>query len=103
MVYRNIISRRQELGILRAVGFTRGKINRLIFIEHTLVLGLGIGSGSIAAFIAALPYLVAPVSTFPLGLITTILTILVLNGGLWIFLSSLLATRGNLMTALRNE
>jgi putative ABC transport system permease protein len=103
MVYRNILARRRELGIMRAVGYTRGKINQLIFLEHTLVLGLGIGSGSIAAFIATLPYLVAPASTFPLGLIATILTILALNGGLWIFLSSLLATRGNLITALRSE
>ncbi len=103
MVYRNIIARRQELGILRAVGYNRRLIHWSLFLEHALVLGVGIGSGTIAAFIATLPYLLSPLSTFPTGMIAAILLILALNGGLWIFLSSLLATRGNLLTALRNE
>ena len=103
MVYRNILSRRQELGIMRAVGYNRRLIHWLLLLEHAMVLGVGIGSGTLAAFIATLPYFLSPVSTLPLGLIAAILTTLALNGGLWIYLSSLLATRGNLLTALRNE
>jgi len=103
MVYRNILSRRQELGIMRAVGYNRRLIHWLLFLEHAMVLGVGIGSGTLAAFIATLPYFLSAVSTLPLGLIAAILIILTLNGGLWIYLSSLFATRGNLLTALRNE
>jgi hypothetical protein len=103
MVYRNILARRQELGIMRAVGYNRGLIHWLLFLEHAMVLGVGIGSGTLAAFIATLPYFLPPVSTHPLGLIAAILTALALNSGLWIYLSSLLATRGNLLAALRNE
>jgi hypothetical protein len=39
----------------------------------------------------------------PLGLIVLILAVLVLNGSFWIYLSAVLATGGNLISALREE
>jgi putative ABC transport system permease protein len=103
VVYRNVLSRRQELGILRAVGYDRRSVHWLIFLEHALVLVVGIVSGALAAFIAAVPHFLSSVSTFPTGPIAAILALIAVNGGIWIFLATLLATKGNLMAALRNE
>jgi hypothetical protein len=75
----------------------------LLFLEHAMILGLGIGSGSFAALIAILPQILSPVRDFPLGLTLVVTASIALNGGFWVYLSSLLATRGNLLTALRDE
>ena len=103
MVYRNILERRNQLGIMRAIGYNRRLILSLLFFEHALVLAIGIGAGVFAAFISVLPYLIYPGGQIPLGLFAVILAALALNGSLWIYLSSHLAIRGNLLTALRNE
>ncbi len=103
MVYRNILERRSQLGIMRAIGYNRRLILSLLFLEHAFVLAIGIGAGLFTAFISVLPYLLSPGGQIPLGLFAVILAALALNGSLWIYLSSHLAIRGNLLTALRNE
>jgi len=103
MVYRNILERRRELAIMRAVGYGKGLLHWIIFIEHVIILGIGVGAGSIAALVAVLPQLISPGPKPPLGLIAAILAALMLNGGFWIYISSILATRGSLISTLRDE
>jgi putative ABC transport system permease protein len=103
LVYRNTMQRRGELAIMRALGFERRRLHRTLFLEHAILLAVGVLSGTAAALIAVLPHLLAPGPSVPFGLIALILLVLVLNGSLWIYLSAILATRGNLMGALRDE
>jgi ABC-type lipoprotein release transport system permease subunit len=103
MVYRNIMERRSELSILRAVGFPRGLLYGSLFVEHAFVLAAGVAAGTASALVAVLPSLFAPDSGVPFVLIFLILGALVLNGSFWIYLSAILATRGNLIPALRDE
>lgn len=53
---RSVLERRGELGVLRAVGFTRGRLAKLILGENFVLLLLGMGCGVITAVLAVLPY-----------------------------------------------
>jgi len=100
---RNILERRSELALLRAVGFRRARLRRLVFCEHALLALGGIVTGALAAGLAVTPALLAPETIVPwTGLLVTLGT--VLAGSLaWIGLAVAAALRGSLIDALRNE
>ena len=71
VMLRNVIERRKEIALLRAVGFTGFRICRLIVVENGLLLFWGIGFGAVSALLAMLPHLLstgADVPWEPLGL-----------------------------------
>lgn len=53
---RSVLERRAEFAVLRAVGWTRGRLGRAVMTEHAVLLLLGIGCGLFAALFAVLPY-----------------------------------------------
>jgi len=55
---RNVLERRRELALLRAVGYRRGQVSRLVLSEHLLLLVAGMAAGVVAALVAILPALV---------------------------------------------
>jgi ABC-type antimicrobial peptide transport system permease subunit len=103
VVMRNILERRGELALLKAVGFSKSSINKLIFSEHILLLMIGTASGFITALIAVFPALITPGTAVPYITILITLLVILLSGGLWIFLATSFAVRGDLLPALRNE
>jgi putative ABC transport system permease protein len=103
VVMRNILERRGELALLKAVGFNKSAINKLIFSEHILLLMLGIISGFITALIAVFPALITPGGAVPYMTILVTLLVILISGGLWISLATWFAVRGDLLPALRNE
>ena len=103
VVLRNVLERRGELALLRAVGFGTGTLHRLVFSEHLLLLALGLLAGVLSALIAVLPALRAPGADVPiLSLALTLLAVL-LSGFVWTWGATTLALRGPLLKALRNE
>ncbi|MCF7837360.1 MAG: hypothetical protein K9N49_01900 [Candidatus Marinimicrobia bacterium] len=100
---RNILERRAELALLRAVGFRRGQLLRMLFLEHAALALAGMVTGVLAAGVAVAPALLAPETTIPWrGLLLTLAGVLV--GSLsWIGLAVLAAMRGPLLPALRQE
>ena len=103
VVLRNVLERRGELALLRAVGFGIGTLHRLVFSEHLLLLALGLLAGVLSALIAVLPALRAPGADVPiLSLALTLLAVL-LSGFVWTWGATTLALRGPLLKALRNE
>ena len=103
VVLRNVLERRGELGLLVAVGFRRGLLQRLVLTEHGALLGLGLGLGATAAAVAVLPAILSPGTQLPLGSLALTLAAVLLNGLLWTWLATTYALRGNLLAALRNE
>lgn len=63
---RSVLERRGELAVMRAVGFTRGRIALSVMLEHTGLLIAGIGCGAFAALLAVIPYAVLGQATLPL-------------------------------------
>jgi ABC-type antimicrobial peptide transport system permease subunit len=103
VVLRNVLERRGELGLLRAVGFSRADVHRLLMWEHGLLLAAGLVCGTVSAIVAVLPSLASPSVRVPYGFLGAILVGVVVSGGLWAYGATVFATRGSLVTALRNE
>ncbi len=99
---RNILERRSQLALLRAVGFRRRHVRRLLFTEHGALAGVGLGIGACTALVAALPALSTPETVPWSGVALTLLAILI-GSLLWIWLAVQLVLRGELLAALRDE
>jgi putative ABC transport system permease protein len=81
---RSIQERRREIALLRAVGYGRRTIRRLIAREYLVLLGAGIGSGFLTAVVATLPSLVSSHTGASVAAILFWLAVLAVNGWIWI-------------------
>jgi len=93
VIVRNAVEQRQQLALLRAVGFRRRDLARQVSAENALLLGLGLGTGSVAAALAILPALAERGGAVP------VVWILVLLAG--VALAGLVATRAAVATVVR--
>ena len=57
VMMRNVVERRREIALMRAVGFTTFRVSRLILYENCVLLLWGILLGSASALLAMLPHL----------------------------------------------
>ena len=103
VMLRNVLERRRELALLRAVGYRAGHLARIVLAENVLILVLGLGCGTAAALVAILPAFTERGGHFSAGSLALLL-VPVFAAGL---LSSLLATvavaRLPLLESLRSE
>ena len=65
VVLRNVLERRNEFGVLQAVGFRRRQLQRLVLGEHGALLLLGLLVGIVSALVAVLPSLLSPAAELP--------------------------------------
>ena len=78
VMMRNVLERRSELALLRAVGFTTGTIAALVLVENALLLTWGLFTGTAAALIAMAPHLASTGADFSwLGTLAMLLAVLV--------------------------
>ncbi|MBN2088600.1 FtsX-like permease family protein [candidate division KSB1 bacterium] len=103
VVLRNVLERRGELAVLRAVGFSRPMLRQLIFTEHSLLLAGGFLVGTVAALFAILPMWFTMKNEIPFIFLFLTLLAVVMSGIAWTWAATQLALRGNLLTAIRNE
>jgi hypothetical protein len=106
VVARNVLERRRELALLRAVGWTRRRLHRLLLVEHGLLLAAGLGIGLISAALAVAPVLLGPGRLPPTGFWLTAGGLLLatgVGGGVWTLLASVWTLRGPLLAPLRDE
>jgi ABC-type antimicrobial peptide transport system permease subunit len=103
VVLRNIEERRGELALLSAAGFSRGRLQRMVMLEHILPFLGGLGLGLSSAAVAVAPALFSS-TTVPLPgpLCLTILLVLV-NGFLCAWGAVRFALRGELMDSLKRD
>ncbi|MEO1614495.1 MAG: FtsX-like permease family protein, partial [Planctomycetota bacterium] len=53
---RNVLQRRKELAVLRAIGFTKRRLAWMVLGETASLLAIGIGCGVVCAILAVMPY-----------------------------------------------
>ncbi len=53
---RSVLERRQELAVMRAIGFTRKRLAAVVLTETATLLLMGIGCGAVCAVLAVLPH-----------------------------------------------
>jgi putative ABC transport system permease protein len=94
VLIRNVIERRGELATMRAFGFRRSALSRLVLAENAFLLSVGIGIGSVAALIAAAPRLAG--LHLPWASLLATLVVIALVG----MLSSVAAVAGTLRTPM---
>jgi ABC-type antimicrobial peptide transport system permease subunit len=103
VMFRNVLERRRELGLLRAVGYDRRRVTQMILAEAMLLLGAGLGAGTLSAVLAVAPAWLGRSGARPGS------TLLILLGGVAVagVLSSAVAARaalrGDVLQALRAE
>ena len=100
---RNVLERRGELALLRATGFRRRVLARLVMLENGLLLVAGLTCGVAAAVVAVLPHLFSGRASIPWGSLGATL-VLVAAVGLLAGLGAVRAVlAAPLLAALRGE
>ncbi|QSB13985.1 ABC transporter permease [Natronosporangium hydrolyticum] len=105
----SVIERTRELGMLRAIGLTRGSVVRMIIVESVVisllgaVLGIAVGSGLGAAVVNALQDEGVTELAVPLGELATYLGIAAVVGVLAALLPALRAARTNVLAAVAEQ
>ena len=103
VVLRNLLERRGELAMLRAIGFDRSRLKRMVFYEHWGLLLAGLACGAISAVVAVIPAVRSPGGQVPYLTLLAVVVVIALSGAAWVWLAGTLALRGPLLDALRQE
>ena len=100
---RSVFERRKELALLRATGFRRGRLGRMVLLENLLLLLGGLALGTLAALVAVLPQMLLGAARVPLFDLAIMLGIVLIVG----LATGLIAVRATLkaplVAALRGE
>jgi ABC-type antimicrobial peptide transport system permease subunit len=100
---RNIQDRLQELGILRAVGFGKEMILKMLTREHIILLGLGTLIGTAGAFVATIPSVFSEFIDASWQTALIIVFMIIINGLIWIYLIGRVSLGKDLVGSLRAE
>jgi hypothetical protein len=103
VMFRNVLERRRELALLRAVGYDRQRLSVMIVAEAAFLLGSGLVVGVVCAAIAIAPAWLGRSGSRPGAGLAVLLGGVIVAG----LVSSLVATRaalaGRMLDALRAE
>jgi putative ABC transport system permease protein len=100
---RNVLERRQEFAICRAIGFSKTQLQKTILLEHTILLTLGLLSGLISAALAITPSLKSAAHQIPWPSILSLIIALTTTAFLCLYFATTLATKAHFLTNLRTE
>jgi len=103
VVLLNVLDRRGEMAMLRAVGFDKRTLKQMVLYEHGGLMLFGLLCGVVAALLAIGPVLRSPGAEAPyLSLAITIAAIAV-SGIAWIWIATAFTLSGRPLDALRHE
>jgi putative ABC transport system permease protein len=103
VLLRNVLERRREMALMRAVGYRSSHLSLMVIAENALLLGCGLLTGVLCALLAIIPALVARggrLSAVSLGLL---LLAVLLTGLAASLVAVRAAVRSPLLPALRAE
>lgn len=104
VLWRSIMERSKEIALLKAVGYRRREIRRLVIREYVILLLMGIGTGFVTAIVATLPSILNAHTGTSFTSILIWLAVLVANGWIWIQLVTRSALKNeSIYYALRND
>ncbi len=103
VMFRNVLERRRELALLRAVGYNRARISTMILAESMFLLAVGVIAGAGSAALAIAPAWLGRGGSGPgLGLMALLVAVVVAG-----LVSAIVATRaalsGAVLDGLRSE
>lgn len=103
VVWLNVLDRRGELAMMRAVGFSRAQLMSMLEKEHLVLLLAAVVIGAVSALVSVIPALASLRSDTSLITLAVLLGAILLSGWLWIRLAARAALAGSTLDALRSE
>jgi ABC-type antimicrobial peptide transport system permease subunit len=103
VLLRNVLERRQELALLRAVGYRKQILSVIIVAENAILMICGLACGTICALLSITPPLLARGGSFPVATVGLILIAVLIVGLTSSVLAVIAAFRSPLLDALRSE
>ena len=100
---RNVVSRRGEMGLLAAIGFSSIKLKKQIFLENFTLLLAGLGIGVLAALVTVIPHWIAGSASLPVGSLLMTLFSILAAGTLAGIAASFFHGSGRVIGALRSD
>jgi ABC-type antimicrobial peptide transport system permease subunit len=103
VMLRNVVERRSELALLRAVGFRGSSVAWLVLAENAFLLLCGLGSGAASALLAMMPHLLSTGADVPWSSLAMLLAAVFSTGLAAAAFAVTEAVRTPLLAALRAE
>ncbi|HEV3469468.1 MAG TPA: ABC transporter permease [Pyrinomonadaceae bacterium] len=103
VLLRNVLERRRELALLRAVGYQRAHFALMILAENALLLFCGLLTGAACALLAVVPVVASRGGRLPLASLAALLLAVIISGLLASLLATAAALRSPLLASLRAE
>jgi len=98
---RNVLERKRELGLMRAVGFGKGRLAQMILIENSWLLGSGLVVGVLSALCGTLPHYLFGAASVPWVALAGIFIAIFAIGIFASLLATRVLSRMNLLDSLR--
>ncbi len=103
ILFRNVLERRRELALLRAVGYDSRRLSLMIVAEAAFVLAVGLATGAACAALAIAPAWLGRSGTLPGAGVAGLLGGVAVAGLVSSVVATRAALRGNMLAALRAE
>jgi ABC-type lipoprotein release transport system permease subunit len=103
VLLRNVLERRRELALLRAVGYGRRHFGLMIVAENGLLLACGLLTGTLCALLAIVPVVLARGGRLPFASLGLLLAAVVVSGLAASLVATAAALRAPLLASLREE
>jgi hypothetical protein len=103
VLLRNVLERRRELALLRAVGYRPAQLARLVLLENLLLLLLGLATGTVCALLAIVPAVSLRGGHLPAVSLSALLASVLLTGMAASLVATRAALKSPLLAALRSE
>jgi ABC-type antimicrobial peptide transport system permease subunit len=100
---RSVFERRKELALMRAAGFRRNHLGRMVLLENLLLLIGGLAVGTLAALVAVLPQMLLGGARVPFVDLGVTLAVVVVVGVLTGMIAVRATLRASVVAALRGE
>jgi putative ABC transport system permease protein len=103
MLLRNVLERRRELAVLRALGYRQRDFLLMVVAENIVLLLAGLTAGTVSALLAIAPTWVDRGGRLPAGTIVLLLAGVIATGLLASVAATAVALRAPLLSSLRTE
>ncbi|HEX8998668.1 MAG TPA: FtsX-like permease family protein, partial [Blastocatellia bacterium] len=103
VLLRNVLERRKELALMRAVGYRASHLSLMVIAENALLLGCGLLTGVVCAALAIAPAFLARGGSLSVVSLSVLLFAVLCTGLAASLLAVLAAVRSPLLAALRAE
>jgi hypothetical protein len=103
VVMRNVLERRRELALLRAVGYRPRNLAVMVLAENLFLLVVGLGTGAVCAAVAVAPAVGMRGGHLPVMSLSVLLVLVLAAGMLASLVATAAALRSGVLDALRSE